>query len=118
MSLSALLCRKEEGTWSNTADGLLGLAYSNLFCSPTCYSTVLDDLYSSLSSQGFRNQFSLCLSEEKGILSLGDIDTALYAGDIYWVDIQNPSYYSVRLTGIKMDSVVVTSVMFHAIVHL
>ena len=96
----------------------MGLAYSNLFCSPTCYNTILDDLYSSLASQGFHDQFSLCLSEEKGILSLGDIDTALYAGDIYWIDIQNPSYYSVRLTGIKMDSVEVTSVLLHAIIHL
>ena len=37
----------ESGTWSEHTDGLLGLAYSNLYCSPSCYATWIDEFIAS-----------------------------------------------------------------------
>lgn len=35
----------EAGTWDGNTDGLLGLAYDDLSCSPTCSKAWLDEIY-------------------------------------------------------------------------
>ena len=109
--LGILTPSREQGTWDSNTDGLLGLAYSNLYCSPTCHNTILDDLYARYASDSYKDQFGLCLSEEKGILSLGTIDSELVAGEIHWLDVQNPAFYSISLTKFRFGSEEVTSVL-------
>lgn len=87
------------------------MAYSNLYCSPTCHNTILDDLYARYAKDGYQDVFGLCLSEEKGILSLGALDSQLVAGEIYWIDVQDPAFYSISLTKFRFGSVEITSVL-------
>lgn len=96
--------RREQGTWDSNTDGLLGLAYSDLYCSPTCHNTILDDLYARYAKDGYKDQFTLCFGEEQGVFSLGMIDSELIDGDIHWVDIQNPAYYSVTLKKLRFGT--------------
>ena len=44
--VGVLECRSQTGNWNEHTDGLLGIAYSNLYCSPSCYKTWIDEIVS------------------------------------------------------------------------
>lgn len=55
-------------------------------------------------AEGACDIFSMCFGEQGGILGIGGIDSSLYEGNIYWVDIQNPAFYTLRLRGIQLGN--------------
>ena len=59
----------------------------------------------------------MCLGETSGILSLGGIDTDLFVGSIYWVDVQNPSFYSLRMKGFHIGTVSISIVFSSLFIH-
>lgn len=64
-------------------------------------------------NSGAQDIFGICLGESSGILSLGGIDKSLYVGSIYWVDVQSPSFYSLRLRGFHIGEYSI-SIVFHS----
>lgn len=67
--------RYMTGLLDNT-DGILGLAYKSLACSPSCINTFYDDMIEQHS--GFKNEFTMCFGSKEGILAYGGADTGLY----------------------------------------
>ena len=88
-------CRFESGNWSEHTDGLLGIAYSSLYCSPSCYKTWIDEIVSECKycfiyiivdqSQNITDVFSICFGEERGILAIGDVDDGLYVIHLFYI---------------------------------
>lgn len=70
-------------------------------------------------SQGARDIFTICLGDTQGILSAGEMDPELYVGNLYWVDIQDPAYYSVRMKGFHVSnhsiSLVISTPLSHVV---
>lgn len=63
-------------------------------------------------AEGASDIFSMCFGEQSGILGIGGIDSSLYNGSIYWVDIQNPAFYTLRLRGIQIGNHSIPIVFF------
>lgn len=78
-----------------TRHGLMNtILHVRLFC----------DYYGVDKAEGASDIFSMCFGEEDGILGIGGIDKSLYEGSVYWVDIQNPAFYTLRLRGFQIGN--------------
>lgn len=88
------------GLLDNT-DGILGLAYKSLACSPSCINTFYDDMIEQHS--GFKNEFTMCFGSKEGILAYGGADTGLYKGNLTWIDIDSDGFYSISLNDIRVN---------------
>ena len=42
--------------------------------------------------------------------SVGDINSSLYEGEVYWADIQDSTFYALHLNDLRMDNVSLISV--------
>eukprot|EP00906_Rhabdomonas_costata_P016717 RCo024012 len=87
-------------------DGIWGLAYDSLAVNrrPTVLSSFV-------SKYSWDNVFGLYVGSEyddpNGVLTLGGPDEAVYTGPILTTPVQHPSYYSVRITGLRVGDTAV-----------
>lgn len=106
----------EAGNWDESTDGLMGLAYSSLNCSPTCYNTYMDDFYQQYKSDGYKDIFSMCFSDKKGVLTFGGIDESMYLSlnsvsdgsatkgqSLYDIDLLAQSFYAISMNKMTID---------------
>ncbi|EGG23778.1 putative aspartyl protease [Cavenderia fasciculata] len=81
------------------ADGIIGFGRTCSSCVPTVWDSLVSDL-------GLKNQFGMLLNYEGGgSLSLGEINTSYYTGDIRYTPLvqKNTPFYSVKSTGIRIN---------------
>ncbi|KAK8792772.1 hypothetical protein WA158_004936 [Blastocystis sp. Blastoise] len=91
-----------------TVDGLLGLSYNTLGCTPSCFNTYFDDMIATIS--GMNDIFTMCYGNAKGAVTYGGIDDNLYTGNITWIDLVTDGYYSVQFNDLRVkDNSVFTS---------
>jgi hypothetical protein len=80
-------------------DGILGLGYPALTCTPTCIEPVIDAMARNLT---MKRIFQICMTVDSGRIVLGDFDSALGKTNPVWVPMElnhPPDYYNVRLIG-------------------
>jgi len=80
-------------------DGILGMAYKALTCTPTCIEPVFDAL---VREGKVEDTFTLCMAYEGGVLTLGEWDPAVFTSDIQWGALSfsaEPMYYTFELGG-------------------
>jgi len=80
-----------------SVDGILGMAYKDLACTPTCVEPPFDAMVRS--GVVDKDMFSLCMTDEGGALVLGDYDPSMGKGEPQWVDNTGRGYYSVSVGG-------------------
>lgn len=93
-------------------DGILGLAYSPLACTPTCVMPAFDALRAA--NPGMRDGFAVCMNPAGGALALGVLDAGSFSGhgseaELEWVPMLRTipkSFYSIALPGVvQVDGV-------------
>ena len=95
------LAAVRSGNWGGPTDGIMGMSYGNVYGSPTKTSTWYEELISS--HESYDDSFSICFGRTQGLLSIGSLDSSLYEGPLYSVDMQDDYYYTVRLNDIRID---------------
>ena len=84
---------KETGEWLSTVDGIMGMAFKGLDCSPTC----VEPMFGELVGDGVvADVFALCMGDEKGWMTMGGIDQQFFSGPIFYTPIQ--SHYGTKYT--------------------
>eukprot|EP00871_Galdieria_phlegrea_P001445 jgi/Galph1/2300/GphlegSOOS_G975.1 len=84
----------------SSVDGILGLGYAALGCTPSCVEPVFDSLLRQAKIDD--DVFSICINRQGGRLVLGGYDPSMAASDIQFVPMKlssPPTYYSVSLGG-------------------
>jgi len=84
----------------SSVDGILGLGYPALGCTPSCIDPLIDSMYQQ--SKIERDMFSICLSTRGGHLVLGGYDSSMAASEITFVPMtlsSPPTFYAVSLGG-------------------
>lgn len=105
-----LIRRKQGGNWGSLSDGLTGWCYSSSYGTPTKTAMWFDEYVSQHKSEGAKDIFTTCFGRKKGVLSIGDINSSLYEGEVYWADIQDSTFYALHLNDLRMDNVSLISV--------
>uniref|UniRef100_A0A7S3EMD4 Peptidase A1 domain-containing protein n=2 Tax=Rhodosorus marinus TaxID=101924 RepID=A0A7S3EMD4_9RHOD len=80
-------------------DGIMGLAYPSLGCTPTCMTPIFDLM---VNDKLVDDIFSICLAEHGGVITLGDYDSQTMKSQITWVPMVTsypPTFYTVSLPG-------------------
>ena len=97
---------EETDFTANDIDGILGLAYSSLDCTPSCVEPLFDTLF--LNGKVPMNVISMCFGESTGVLVLGEAAPDLHVGEIVYTPITSENFYSVTVLDIKLneDSIV------------
>lgn len=96
---------RETGEWLSTVDGIMGMAFKALDCSPTCVEPVFESM---VASGVVEDIFSICMGNEQGKLTFGGHDTAFYSAPLVYTDIV-PQYgnlytfYTVSFLDLKID---------------
>jgi len=88
-------------------DGILGLAFPSLSRNPG-----VNTLIPNLKEQGVleRAMFAFYLGdEEDGELAVGGYDESKIVGDVTWVDLLTPSYWLVKMDGVRFGSAVISA---------
>lgn len=87
-------------------DGIVGFAYKQLGCNPTCVLPLFDTLVKS--GQVDNDIFSLCTGAEGGTLVLGGSNPKLYSGSLTYIPIFQtavPMFYRIKLSGMSVNGV-------------
>lgn len=83
---------------AENVDGIIGFAYKNLACNPTCVTPLFDKALESGSVR--HDKFSLCLSENGGSMTLGGNNPSEYQGSLKYtpmVEREYKAFYEVKV---------------------
>lgn len=78
---------------SQKVDGLMGIGRKK-----NNINSVIDNLYENEKIPS--NTFSICLSKENGIFTIGGYNDSVHNGEIQWTNMYDEVYYGVKLTSI------------------
>tara|TARA_A100001015_G_scaffold315651_1_gene427995 strand:- start:1915 stop:3345 length:1431 start_codon:yes stop_codon:yes gene_type:complete len=95
---------EEKGMWLSSVDGILGLAFRGLDCSPSCVPPLIGEL---VDANLVNDIFALCFGDKGGLMTIGGIDSNLYNGEIFYTPImanldKTYTFYTISLSDIKI----------------
>ena len=91
---------------SKYIDGILGMAFPRLGCTPSCVDSFIGQLSA---STGIADSFAMCLGPSGGAMVLGGNDEQLYVPPIHYRPLRSDSYFAVRASAVMMDTASVAS---------
>eukprot|EP01051_Picozoa_sp_SAG22_P003918 SAG22_NODE_200_length_15420_cov_4.424581_6_plen_371_part_00 len=98
----------EYGPFENSKyiDGILGMAFPRLGCTPSCVDSFIGQLNEKV---GLADSFGMCLGPNGGAMVLGGNDPALYYGALEYLPLRSDSYFTVRAASILLDTTAIAS---------
>ncbi|EGG14251.1 hypothetical protein DFA_12021 [Cavenderia fasciculata] len=110
LNFSQSSCPADPFAAPRKRDGIMGLSYQSLDPNNG------DDIFSLLvKTHEIHNSFSMCLSDEGGMLVLGGVDPKMNSTLMKYTPITNERYYSVNCTGLRIDGNNLNSKSFQSI---
>lgn len=95
--------------------GIIGLAFPQNACNPTCQPTLMDSMVANGALRPEENLFGLCLHKNNGgLIDFGALNSSRYLGSLLYTPIISQQWYNIRVKDILIGgmSIKVPSFMY------